>query len=77
MIMVCLLDLGADSDAVMADIESVGSSLVITRDEKHHIGAARVRVQTGGKRYSTLAEARSILAGSSLVPPALDRTLLS
>ncbi len=73
MIMACLLDLGADPDAVRAAVESVGCSLEIKRDEKHHIGAARVRVQAGGKRYRTLAEARSILAGSRLSPPALDR----
>jgi hypothetical protein len=75
MIIACLLDLGADPDAVRAAVESVGCSLEITRDEKHHIGAARVKVQAGGKRYKTLAEARSILAGSSLPPPALDRAL--
>ncbi len=75
MIIACLLDLGADPDAVRAAVESVGCSLEITRDEKHHIGASRVKVQAGGKRYKTLAEARSILAGSSLPPPALDRAL--
>ncbi|MGC9516049.1 nickel pincer cofactor biosynthesis protein LarC, partial [Methanocrinis sp.] len=73
MIMACLLDLGADPNAVRAAVESVGCGLEISRDEKHHIGAARVRVLAGGKRYKTLAEARSILAGSSLPPSALDR----
>jgi len=73
MIMACLLDLGADPDMVRKAVESVGCSLEISRDEKHHIGATRVRVLAGGKRYKTLAEARSILEGSSLSPPALDR----
>ncbi|KQC13780.1 MAG: hypothetical protein APR56_04815, partial [Methanosaeta sp. SDB] len=41
--------------------------------EKHHIGATKVDVQAGGKRYRTLAEARSILESSILSPPALDR----
>ncbi len=75
MIMACLLDLDADPDTVRAAVESVGCSLEITRDEKHHIGAARVRIQAGGKRYKTLAEARSILEGSSLSPSALARAL--
>lgn len=75
MIMACLLDLGADPDAVRQAVESVGCSLEITRDEKHHIGATRVSVQAGAKRYKTLAEARSILEGSSLSPSALDRAL--
>jgi len=73
MIMACLLDLGADTKMVRAAVESVGCSLEISRDEKHHIGAARVRVQAGGKRYKTLAEARSILEGARLAPSALDR----
>jgi uncharacterized protein (TIGR00299 family) protein len=73
MIMACLLDLGADPDMVRKAVESVGCGLEISRDEKHHIGAARVRVLAGGKRYKTLAEARSILEGSSLSPSALDR----
>jgi uncharacterized protein (TIGR00299 family) protein len=73
MIMACLLDLGADPDVVRAAVESVGCNLEISRDEKHHIGAARVRVLAGGKRYKTLAEARSILRGSSLSPSALER----
>ncbi len=71
MIMACLLDLGADFDVVKAAVESVGCSLEISRDEKHHIGAARVKIQAGGKRYKTLAEARSILRGSQLSPRAL------
>ncbi len=75
MIMACLLDLGADPDMVRKAVESVGCGLEISRDEKHHIGAARVRVLAGGKRYKTLAEARSILEGSSLSPSALDRAL--
>ena len=75
MIMACLLDLGADPEMVRAAVESVGCSLEISRDEKHHIEAARVRVQAGGKRYKTLAEARSILERSRLSPSALDRAL--
>lgn len=73
MIMACLLDLGASPDAVKDTVESVGCGLEISRDEKHHIGAARVRVQADGKRYKTLAEARSILERSSLAPSALER----
>jgi len=75
MIMACLLDLGADPNAVKAAVESVGCGLEISRDEKHHIGATKVDVQAGGKRYRTLAEARSILEGSSLPPHALARSL--
>lgn len=75
MIIACLLDLGADPDMVSKAVESVGCSLEIFRDEKHHIEAARVRVLAGGKRYKTLAEARSILEGSRLAPSALDRAL--
>ncbi len=66
MIMACLLDLGADPNAVRAAVESVGCGLEISRDEKHHIGTARVRVLSGGKMYNTLAEARSILSVSIL-----------
>jgi uncharacterized protein (TIGR00299 family) protein len=73
MIMACLLDLDASSDVVKAAVESVGCGLEISRDEKHHIGAARVKVQAGGKRYKTLTEARSILDRSSLSPSALKR----
>jgi uncharacterized protein (TIGR00299 family) protein len=75
MIMACLLDLGADPNAVKTAVESVGCGLEISRDEKHHIGATKVDVQAGGKRYKTLAEARSILVGSSLSPLSLDRAL--
>ena len=75
MIMACLLDLGADPDLVSKAVESVGCGLEIFRDEKHHIRATRVKVLAQGKRFRTLAEARSILAGSSLPPSALDRAL--
>lgn len=75
MIMASLLDLGADPDAVRKAVEAVGCGLDISRAEKHHIEAARVRVHARGKRYKTLAEARSILAAACLSPPALDRAI--
>jgi hypothetical protein len=75
MIMASLLDLGADPDAVRAAVESVGCGLEISREERHHISAARVRIHAGGKRYRTLTEARSILAAATLAPHALDRAL--
>ena len=75
MIMASLLDLGADPDAVRKAVESVGCTLEISRAEKHHISAARVRIHAGGKRYRTLAEARSVLAAAALAPQARDRSM--
>ena len=73
--MASLLDLGADPDAVRKAVESVGCGLEISREERHHISAARVRIHAGGKRYRTLSEARSILAAADLAPQARDRAL--
>jgi len=75
MIMASLLDLGADPDAVRNAVESVGCTLEISRAERHHISAARVRIHAGGKRYRTLAEARSVLAAAALAPQARDRSM--
>ena len=73
--MASLLDLGADPDAVRKAVESVGCGLEISREERHHISAARVRIHAGGKRYRTLSEARSILAAAALAPQACDRAM--
>ena len=75
MIMASLLDLGADPDSVRKAVESVGCGLEISREERHHISAARVRIHAGGKRYRTLAEARSVLAAAALAPQARDRSM--
>jgi hypothetical protein len=75
MIMASLLDLGADPDAVRAAVEAVGCGFETSREERHHISSTRVRIHAGGKRYRTLAEARSILAAATLAPHALDRAL--
>jgi len=45
MIMTRLPNLGADPDVVRTAVESMGCSLEISRDEKHHIMATRDRVQ--------------------------------
>lgn len=73
--MASLLDLGADPDAVRKAVESVGCGLEISREERHHISAARVRIHASGKRYRTLSEARSILAAAALAPQARDRAM--
>jgi hypothetical protein len=75
MIMASLLDLGADPDSVRKAVESVGCGFEISREERHHISAARVRIHAGGKRYRTLSEARSILTAADLAPQALDRAV--
>jgi len=74
MIIGCLLDLGADPGAVKEAVESVGCRLEISRERRHHLIATRARVTAEG-RYQSLREARRILEGSSLEPPALDRAL--
>lgn len=75
MIMASLLDAGADPDSVRKAVESVGCGFEISREERHHISAARVRIHAGGKRYRTLSEARSILAAAALAPQARDRAM--
>ena len=75
MIMASLLDAGADPDSVRKAVESVGCGLETSREERHHISAARVRIHAGGKRYRTLSEARSILAAAALAPQARDRAM--
>ncbi len=72
MIMGCLLDLGADPEAVTAAVESVGCRLEITREEKGHIAASRVKV-VSDRRYQSLEEAKEILEESSLGHSALDK----
>ena len=74
MIIGCLLDLGADPGAVTEAVESVGCRLEISRERRHHLIATRARVTAEG-RYQSLREARRVLEGSSLEPPALDRAL--
>jgi hypothetical protein len=75
MIMASLLDAGADPDSVRKAVESVGCGFEISREERHHISAARVRIHAGGKRYRTLSEARSILTAADLAPQARDRAM--
>jgi len=70
----CLLDLGADENAVRDAVESVGCSLEIIRVERGHIMAARARV-ISDRRYQTLREAVSILQGSSLRGVAQEQAL--
>ena len=74
MIIGCLLDLGADPGAVKEAVESVGCRLEISRERRHHLIATRARVTAEG-RYQSMREARRVLEGSSLEPPALDRAL--
>lgn len=74
--MASLLDAGADPDSVRKAVESVGCGFrEISREERHHISAARVRIHAGGKRYRTLSEARSILTAADLAPQARDRAM--
>ena len=74
MIMGCLLDLGADREAVEDAVRSVGCSLEVSEVQKSHIRATRARV-ISDRRYRSLGEAVSILQGSSLHPRALDMAL--
>jgi uncharacterized protein (TIGR00299 family) protein len=72
MIMGCLLDLGADPEAVTAAVESVGCRLEVTSEERGHIVASRARV-VSDRRYQSLEEAKKILEESSLGPSVLDK----
>jgi uncharacterized protein (TIGR00299 family) protein len=74
MIMGCLLDLGAEANAVREAVESVGCRLEISREERCHILTTRARVLANG-RYQNLSEALSILKASSLSGKALERAL--
>lgn len=74
MIMGCLLDLGADANAVREAVESVGCRLEISREERGHIQTTRARVIANG-RYRNLGEALTILKGSSLSGKALEQAL--
>lgn len=74
MIMGCLLDIGADLNAVREAVESVGCELDLARVEKSHTMASKASV-TSDRRYHSLAEAVSILKGSSLKGRALDDAL--
>jgi len=65
MILGCLLDLGADRNLVREAVESVGCRLEISRQERSHITVTRAIV-TADRRYHSLAEAVSILKGSTL-----------
>ncbi len=65
MIMGCLLDLGADTGTVHEAVESVGCRLEISRESRGHISATRAKVFSD-RRYHSVAEAKSILQGSSL-----------
>lgn len=76
MIMSCLLDLGADLNAVREAVESVGCKLDFTQVERSHIMAARASV-TADRRYHSLAEAVSILESSSLQGETLKKALLA
>jgi uncharacterized protein (TIGR00299 family) protein len=76
MIMATLLDLGADPNAVREAVESVGCKLEVSRVGRSHIMAARATV-TADRRYHSLAEAVSILKGSSLGGEALEKALLA
>lgn len=76
MIMATLLDLGADLNAVREAVESVGCKLDVSRVERSHIMAARAAV-TADRRYHSLAEAVSILKGSSLRGVSLEKALLA
>lgn len=76
MIMGCLLDLGADLNAVREAVESVGCKLEVSREERSHITAARARV-ISDRRYHSLEEAISILKSSRLQGEALDDALLA
>ncbi|HUI39331.1 MAG TPA: nickel pincer cofactor biosynthesis protein LarC [Methanothrix sp.] len=74
MIMGCLLDLGADANAVRVAVESVGCRLEISHEERSHILTTRARVFAKG-RYRCLSEALAILKGSTLSGKALERAL--
>lgn len=74
MIMGCLLDLGADENAVCKAVESVGCKLEISRQERSHVMATRVDV-ISDRSYQSLDEAVSILKGSSLQGDALRKAL--
>lgn len=74
MIMGCLLDLGADAKEVRRAVESVGCRLEISRIEKSHIAATKANI-VSTDRFSNLAEAISILNGSSMRGKALENAL--
>ncbi|HUI39571.1 MAG TPA: nickel pincer cofactor biosynthesis protein LarC [Methanothrix sp.] len=74
MIIGCLLDLGADANAVREAVESVGSKLEISNEERGHILTTRAIVIAKG-RYRNLSDALTILKGSSLSGAAQKRAL--
>lgn len=74
MIMASLIDLGANIDSVRRAVESVGCDLEISREERGHITACRVKV-ISDKRFQSLGEAESILRSSSLTGEALQSAL--
>jgi len=74
MIMASLLDLGADPDSVREAVQSVGCRREVSREEKSHIMASRVRV-ISDKRFHSVSDAVSILHSSSLRGKALENAL--
>ncbi|MFB3764062.1 MAG: nickel pincer cofactor biosynthesis protein LarC [Methanotrichaceae archaeon] len=74
MIMGCLLDLGADKSIVHEAVRSVGCKLEISRESRCHISAVRAKVLSD-RRYHSVAEAKSILQGSSLEDDALQMAM--
>jgi hypothetical protein len=74
MIIGCLLDLGADQSKVREAVESVGCNLQISRERRCHIEGVKADIVAEG-RFHSVSEAKAILAGSSLSPPALKRAL--
>jgi uncharacterized protein (TIGR00299 family) protein len=74
MIMGCLIDLGADINAVRSAVESVGCTLEISREKRCHIAATRAQVLSD-RRYHGLQEAVSILEASRLVDQAKMKAL--
>jgi uncharacterized protein (TIGR00299 family) protein len=74
MILACLLDLGADLEIIEDTIESVGCKINLSQVKRGHLRGTKVDVLADG-RYHSVDEARSILKGSKLEAPALDKAL--
>jgi pyridinium-3,5-bisthiocarboxylic acid mononucleotide nickel chelatase len=74
MIMGCLLDMGAQADAVQEAVESVGCKLEISREERGHIMATKATVVSDG-RYQSLEEAVSIINNACINEAAMENAL--
>jgi uncharacterized protein (TIGR00299 family) protein len=74
MLLGALLDAGADEAAVREGLEPLGVDIVVTRTERHGIGAARIEVVAAHEHvHRTWADVRELIDAAGLPPRAHAR----